>query len=92
VTLAALTTTVCRDPLVGARYRPPEVIEPKAGLTLHVTPELGELLTVATNCCVCPNATVADAGVTRTLTVGVTCTVALAAFDGSLTLVAVTMT
>jgi hypothetical protein len=60
--------------------------------TCHVTAVLGLLVTVATNCCAAPAATVADAGWTATTTVAASVTVAVADLEGSAWAVAVTET
>lgn len=61
-------------------------IVPTAGLNDHVTEVVVEPVTVASSCCDCDGATVADVGVTLTLTAGRMFTVAAADFpiDGAL--------
>jgi hypothetical protein len=92
-TLVAVTITVVLVDTIGAVNRP--VAEMVPAVAFQLTARLVALVTVAVNCCVPPEETVADAGATVTETGGGvvwTVTVALPDWDGAETLVAVTVT
>ena len=65
---------------------------PTAGFNDHVTAVLAAPVTVAANCVVCDTCSVALLGVIEMLTAGTRVIVALALFEESATLVAVTTT
>jgi hypothetical protein len=67
------------------------VLEIDPPLADHVTAVLLVPVTVAVNCCVAPDCTETEVGVTETVIEAVTLTVAEAVFVGSPTLVAVTV-
>lgn len=94
-TLAAVAVTVCRVArLAGGVYKPDEEMEPACGDSVQVTAVLLVPVTVADNCWAgAPAATLMLAGATATVTAppAIT-TVAVAVFDVSATLLAVTVT
>ena len=92
-TLVAVTVTVCATGTeLGAVYKPVAEIEPAPlGAIVQVTAVLSLLVTVAVNCCVDESNRLAVGGVTFTET-GLRVTAAEADFEGSATLVAVTVT
>lgn len=73
-------------------YNPVEVMEPAAGLIVHVTAVFAVPVTDAVNCWVCDSCSAAVPGVTKTATGGISVMVAVSDFAGSATLVAVTVT
>jgi hypothetical protein len=88
--LAAVTVTVVLLLTVGAVNNPPLEIEP--AVADQVTAVLVVPWTVAVNCCVLPDPTLALVGETATVIAGVTVTDALAFLVVSAALVAVTVT
>lgn len=94
-TLVAVTVTVCCVViLAGAVYKPAALKLPvPAGLIDQLTLPFANPLTVALNCCVPPCERLTVPGETITTTGGgLSVTVALADFEPSATLVAVTVT
>jgi len=88
---------VCVPDTLGAVYRPfpsivpTEAFPPVTPSTDQVTPRFGIGETVAVNCCVALEATVADGGEMLTLKADVTVTCALPLLLGSAMLTAVTV-
>jgi hypothetical protein len=88
-----MLTVCCAVTPAGAVYKPVGLIDPPpAGFNVQVTAVLLALATVATNCCVCPEVSVADMGTTLTETGGIRVTTAETDELESPTVVAVTVT
>jgi hypothetical protein len=87
--LVAFTVTEVLEVTVGAVNRPE--LDTVPAVAVHVTEVLEEPVTVAVNCLVAPEATVADVGLTETLTGVTTVTLAVADLVVSAALVARTV-
>ena len=91
--LVAVTTSICGDVTeAGAVYTPAIEMLPTAGLMDQVTPVFNVPETSAVNVCVPDGPRTTLPGDKATLTDGVRVRLALADFDGSAALVAVTVT